>query len=57
MAKTADRELGGIETVGQLRAALEGVPDERTISDIMGEPLYLGFWNETGDEEAWVVVV
>jgi hypothetical protein len=35
------KEVDGIETIGQLRAALEGMDDETPVSDAMGIPLLM----------------
>ncbi|HKI50503.1 MAG TPA: hypothetical protein VJ995_00375 [Geothermobacteraceae bacterium] len=46
------KQVEGIETVGQLRAALEGIPDEKSFTDVFGEPVCLTWCRleETGEE-------
>ena len=33
------KEISGIETVGELRKALSGLPDDMPVSDGLGDPL------------------
>ena len=46
------REIEFIETVGDLRAALAGVPDDRPVCDSLDEAVMLTFWRDldTGEE-------
>ena len=45
-----EKEIDGIETVGDLRAALADVPDDMPLADCFGEPLMAVLWNEAGEQ-------
>lgn len=48
------REIDGIQTVGDLRRALEHTSDEMKISDVFGEPVCLTWWEATADDYAFI---
>jgi hypothetical protein len=47
-----EKEIDGIETVGDLRSALADVPDEMPLKDCFDEPLMASLYQdkETGDQ-------
>jgi len=50
------REIEGIETVDAMREALREVPGDMRLCDVMGEHLYLAFYEDEDTGEKVVTV-
>lgn len=46
-----EREVEGLETVGELMEVLAGVPDEMPLSDALGEPLIVRFYKDIDTDD------